>query len=67
MDVCKASYSCRVCLWTGAIQQVPDSQGKEGSLWPEFVILMDTRLASRQKRDWEGEGWGREEGWWSGK
>lgn len=45
-----------VCLWTGAIQQDPDSQGKEGSLWPEFVILMDTRLPSRQKRDWKRGG-----------
>lgn len=40
-----------------AIQRVPDSQGKEGSLWPTFVILMDTRLSSRQKREWvEGRG-----------
>ena len=33
----------------GVIQRDPDSQGKEGSLWPERVILMDTRLPSRQK------------------
>lgn len=42
-------YSCRVCLWTGPIQPGPDSQGNQGSPWPEFVILMDTRLPSRQK------------------
>lgn len=35
-----------------AIQRVPDSQGNEGSLWPTFVILMDTRLSSRQKGEW---------------
>lgn len=37
----------------------PNSQGKEGSLWPERVILMDTRLPSRRqgtvKRGWGGE------------
>lgn len=42
------------------IQKDPDSQGKEGSLWPERVILMDTRLPSRQKgRGTVKRGWGK--------
>lgn len=51
------------------IQKDPDSQGKEGSLWPERVILMDTRLPSRQKaRETVKRGWGKGggEGKWDG-
>lgn len=31
------------------IERDPDSQGEEWSLWLGMVILMDTRLASRQR------------------
>lgn len=31
------------------IERDPDSQGKEWSLWLGMVILMDTRLPSRQR------------------
>lgn len=44
------------------IERDPDSQGKEWSLWLGMVILMDTRLPSRQGegRREEGSGFGEE-------
>lgn len=42
------------------IERDPDSQGKEWSLWLGMVILMDTRLPSRQRGSgfWGGGGAG---------
>lgn len=61
--VCKAVHSYNICFRKrGVIQRDQYSQGKEGCLWPERVILMATRLPSRQsgreQRDRRGLGKG---------